>query len=172
MPKQENGLPGKWELLKDHAFDAQVVSIHTGAIERDQWCEMNFRQAEALILIFSASSYFLPSFLSSMTKLKVLIVLNYGSKRATVNGLLWPSSLPQLKNIRLERLNVPPLQKQVKIFQNLEKLSLSICGSLTHILALKYWGPFPNFCKVAKRISRNLRAVAKWHSKIDYLFCL
>jgi hypothetical protein len=30
MPKTEHSLPGKWELLKDQAFDAQVVSIHTG----------------------------------------------------------------------------------------------------------------------------------------------
>lgn len=130
MPKKEDGLPGKWELLKDQAFNAQVVSIHTGEMQEDQWCEMNFRQAEALILNFSAGSYFLPSFLSSMTKLKVLIVLNYGSKRATVNGLPWPSSLPQLKTIRLERLNVPSLQEQSKLFQNLEKLSLSLCEGL------------------------------------------
>jgi len=130
MPKKEDSLPGKWEVLKDQAFDAQVVSIHTGAMEEDQWCEMNFRQAEALVLNFSASNYFLPSFLSSMTKLKVLIVLNYGSKRATVNGLPAPSSLTQLRTIRLERLNVPSLQEQSRAFQSLEKLSLSLCEGL------------------------------------------
>jgi hypothetical protein len=53
MPKTEHSLSGKWEMLKDQAFDAKVVSIHTGAMEEDQWCEMNFRQAEALILNFS-----------------------------------------------------------------------------------------------------------------------
>jgi hypothetical protein len=30
MPKKEDSLPGKWELLKGQAFDAQIVSIHTG----------------------------------------------------------------------------------------------------------------------------------------------
>jgi hypothetical protein len=104
--------------------------FYVGAMEEDQWCEMNFRQAEALVLNFSTSIYFLPSFLSSMTKLKVLIVLNYGSKRATVNGLPAPSSVTQLRTIRLERLNVPPLQEHSRVFQNLEKLSLSLCEGL------------------------------------------
>ena len=30
MPKKENNFPRKWELLKDQAFDAQIVSIPTG----------------------------------------------------------------------------------------------------------------------------------------------
>ena len=30
LPKQEDNSPGKWELLKDQAFDAQIVSIPTG----------------------------------------------------------------------------------------------------------------------------------------------
>jgi len=130
MPKKEDSLPAKWEVLKDQAFGAQVVSIHTGAMEEDQWCEMNFRQAEALVLNFSANNYFLPPFLNSMTKLKVLVVLNYGSKRATIQGLPAPSSLTQLRTIRLERLNVPSLQEPSRVFRNLEKLSLSLCEGL------------------------------------------
>eukprot|EP00253_Pinus_taeda_P006183 PITA_06183 len=130
MPQKEDSLPAKWELLKDQAFDAKVVSIHTGAMEDDQWCEMNFGEAEALVLLFSASKYFLPSFLSSMRKLKVLIVFNYGYKKATVNGLPALSSLTQLKTIHLEKLNVPPLQEHSKVLQNLEKLSLRLCEGL------------------------------------------
>ena len=30
MPKKDDNLPAKWELLKDQVFDAQIVSIHTG----------------------------------------------------------------------------------------------------------------------------------------------
>eukprot|EP00253_Pinus_taeda_P001876 PITA_01876 len=130
MPKKEESLPAKWELLKDQAFDAQVVSIHTGAMEDDQWCEMNFGEAEALVLLFSASKYFVPSFLSSMRKLKVLIVFNYGYKKATVNGLPALSSLTQLKTIHWEKLNMPPLQEHSKVLQNLEKLSLRLCEGL------------------------------------------
>nr|ABK21233.1 unknown [Picea sitchensis] len=65
-----------------------------------------------------------------MRKLKVLIVFNYGSKRATVNGLPMLSSLTQLKTMRLERLIVPPLHEHSKVVQNLEKLSLSLCEGL------------------------------------------
>jgi len=114
----------------DQAFEAQIVSIHTGSMEENQWYDMNFSEAEVLLLFFSASQYFLPSFLSSMTKLKVLIVFNYGSKRATVNGLPLLSSLTKVKTIRLEKLTVPPLQEQSKVLQNLEKLSLSLCEGL------------------------------------------
>nr|AAY78890.1 CC-NBS-LRR resistance-like protein [Pinus lambertiana] len=130
MPRKEESLPGKWELFKDQAFDAQIVSIHTGTMEEDQWCKMNFCEAEALVLLFSATNYFLPSFLSKMRKLKVLIVFNYGSKRATVKGLPLLSSLAQLKTIRLERLVVPPLQEHSKVLQKLEKVSLSLCEGL------------------------------------------
>jgi len=95
-----------------HVIDNLIYNQHViGAMEEDQWCEINFRQAEALVLNFSTSIYFLPSFLSSMKKLKILIVLNYGSKRTTVNGLPAPSSVTQLRTVRLERLNVPPLQE-------------------------------------------------------------
>ena len=96
-------------------------------MEDDQWCEMNFGEAEALVLLFSATKYFLPSFLSYMKKLKVLIVFNYGYKKATVNGLLALSSLTQLKTIHLEKLNVPPLQEHSKVLQNLQKISLRLC---------------------------------------------
>eukprot|EP00253_Pinus_taeda_P021724 PITA_21724 len=130
MPKKEDSLPAKWELLKDQAFDAQIVSIHTGAMEDEQWCEMHFSQAEALVLVFSASKYFLPSFLSFMRKLKVLIVFNYGNKKATVNGLPALSLLTQVKAIHLEKLNVPPLQEHSKVLQNLEKISLRLCEGL------------------------------------------
>ena len=30
MPRKEDNLPAKWKLLMDQAFDAQIVSIHTG----------------------------------------------------------------------------------------------------------------------------------------------
>jgi len=127
MPRKEDKLPGKWELFKNQAFDAQIVSIHTGAMEESQWREMNFGETEALVLLFSAGQYFLPSFVSSMRTLKVLLVFNYGSKRATINGLSALSSLTKLKTIRFERLIVPPLQEYSEVLQKLHKLSLSLC---------------------------------------------
>jgi len=100
------------------------------AMEEKQWCGMHFDDAEALVLIFSTNNYFLPLFLSSMRKLKVLIIFNYGSKRAIVNGLPTISSLTQLKTVHLERLIVHPHQEHNKVLQNLEKLSLSLCEGI------------------------------------------
>ena len=34
MPKKEDTFPGKWELLKDQAIGAQIVSIHTGELKK------------------------------------------------------------------------------------------------------------------------------------------
>uniref|UniRef100_A0A0C9RM11 TSA: Wollemia nobilis Ref_Wollemi_Transcript_11548_3732 transcribed RNA sequence n=1 Tax=Wollemia nobilis TaxID=56998 RepID=A0A0C9RM11_9CONI len=136
MPKEESNLPGKWEELKDKTFDAQIVSINTGFMDENQWSEMNFPEAEALVLLFSASDYILPTFISTMRKLKVLLIINRGSKRATVEGIAVLSSLSKLKSIRLERLIVPVLQELSKALWTLEKLSLSLCEGLGNLSKL------------------------------------
>ena len=87
------------------------------------------------MLLFSTSEYSLPSFLRSMKKLKVLIISNYGCKRAIVNGLPVLSSLTQLKTIRLERLIVTPFQEHTKVLQNIEKISLNICEGLGNMMS-------------------------------------
>uniref|UniRef100_A0A0D6QS12 NB-ARC domain-containing protein n=1 Tax=Araucaria cunninghamii TaxID=56994 RepID=A0A0D6QS12_ARACU len=126
MPRKENSLPEKWELLKVRSLPAQVVSIHTGPMEETQWFEMNLPETEALVLLFTGSEYFLPPFLKSMKKLKFLMVYNYGSNRAIVNGLDCLSSITQLKSVRLEKLIAPPVLRQSKSLQNLAKLSVSL----------------------------------------------
>ncbi|XP_057842199.1 putative disease resistance protein At5g47280 [Cryptomeria japonica] len=127
MPRKENILPVKWELLKDRPFDAQILSIYTGPMDKSDWYEINFPKTEALVILFAASEYRLPPFIKSMKNLKVLMVCNYSSKRATIEGLDVLSSLPQLRSVRLERLVAPNLQKQSNALHNLEKLSLSLC---------------------------------------------
>ncbi|XP_057840509.2 putative disease resistance protein At5g47280 [Cryptomeria japonica] len=126
MPRKELTLPGSWAFC-DTQIDAQIVSVHTGPMGENQWYEMNFREAEVLILLFTASEYYLPPFLKSMKKLKFLMVYNYGTKRATVKGLETLSSLTQLKSVRLEKVIATAVLKQSKALQNLEKLSLSLC---------------------------------------------
>ncbi|GLJ19832.1 hypothetical protein SUGI_0359430 [Cryptomeria japonica] len=126
MPRKELNLPGSWALC-DPQFDAQIASINTGPMGENQWYDMNLPEAEALILLFTASEYYLPPFLKSMKKLKFLMVYNYGTKRATVKGLETLSSLTQLKSVRLEKVIATAVLKQRKALQNLEKLSLSLC---------------------------------------------
>ena len=133
MPRKEDGLPVKWQALEYQPSNAQIVSIHTGAMNESQWCQVDFPEAEALVLSFSGSEYFLPPFLHTMPKLKVLIILNYNSKRATLTGLASLLSLTQLKTIRLERFIVPPLYEYCGSSQSLEKLSLSLCEGLRNM---------------------------------------
>ncbi|XP_059075632.1 probable disease resistance protein At4g33300 [Cryptomeria japonica] len=127
MDGKEHSLPGKWELLNYNACNVQVFSIHTGPMEANHWFEINLPETEALLLFFTSTEYSLPPFLKSMNNLKFLMVLNYGTKRATIKGLDVISSLTQLKCVRLERLTAPLVQKQRKELSNLEKLSLSLC---------------------------------------------
>ncbi|XP_059075630.1 probable disease resistance protein At4g33300 [Cryptomeria japonica] len=127
MDQKERSLREKWELLNHNACDVQVLSIHTGPMETNNWYEMNLPETEALLLLFTSSEYSLPPFLKSMKNLKFLMVLNYGAKRATIKGLDVLSSLPQLKSVRLERLSAPTVHKQSKAPPNLEKVSLSLC---------------------------------------------
>ncbi|XP_059074898.1 probable disease resistance protein At4g33300 [Cryptomeria japonica] len=89
--------------------------------------------AYSLVLHFSASEYFLPPFLKTMKKLKVLMVCNLGSERATIKGLDALPSLTQLRCVRLEGLLPPAIPKQRKVIQNLDKLSLSLCEGFVNM---------------------------------------
>eukprot|EP01018_Ginkgo_biloba_P004421 Gb_41060 [translate_table: standard] len=130
MPRKENCVPVKWKALKDHPSEAQIISIHTGALDEKQWCQIDLPQAEALVLFFTADEYWLPTFLHTMPKLKVLIICNYSSKRATLRGIASFHSLTQLKSIIVERLMVPPIYEFGRSSENLEKLYLSLCEGL------------------------------------------
>ncbi|XP_057836439.1 probable disease resistance protein At4g33300 isoform X2 [Cryptomeria japonica] len=135
MPRQEHSLPGEWESCRDRQYKAQIVSIHTGSMTENEWKwnEMNLPETEALVLLFSASEYFLPPFLKTMKKLKFLMVCNLSSKRATIKGLDTLSSLTQLRSVRLERVVAPTIPKQSKVIQNLDKLSLSLCEGFVNM---------------------------------------
>eukprot|EP01018_Ginkgo_biloba_P004416 Gb_41056 [translate_table: standard] len=136
MPRKEDGIPIKWKTFQDHPPKAEIVSIHTGAMNEKQWWQIDFSEVEALVLFFAANEYCLPTFLHRMRKLKVLIIHNYSSKRAALDGLDNFVSLTQLKTLHLERLIVPPLYDYCRSLQNLEKLSISLCEGLGNITRL------------------------------------
>ncbi|XP_057866631.2 probable disease resistance protein At4g33300 isoform X2 [Cryptomeria japonica] len=133
MPKKELSLPGEWQMLNDRSFNAQVVSIHTGSMAENQWYEMDFPETEVLVIHFSASEYFLPPFLKTMKKLKSVMLCNLSSKRTTLKGLDVLSSLTQLRNVRLEKLDAPSILEQIKVMQKLDKLSVSLCEGFGNI---------------------------------------
>ncbi|KAH9297959.1 hypothetical protein KI387_029641 [Taxus chinensis] len=136
MPRKEDNIPMKWLTLKDQSSKAQIVSIHTGAMDEKQWCEIDFSEAEALILCFAASEYGLPPFLQRMLKLKVLLLCNYNSKRTTLKGLASIHYLTQIKSVHLERLIVPPLYEYCTSWMTLEKLSICLCEGLGNMAGL------------------------------------
>ncbi|GLJ19976.1 hypothetical protein SUGI_0362230 [Cryptomeria japonica] len=103
LPRKEQSSSQKRELLNGTEFDVQLLSIHTGHMEENYWEEMNFPEAEALLLHFTSTECFLPPFLESMKNLKCLMVFNYSTKRGTLKGLDILSGLPHVKSVRLQR---------------------------------------------------------------------
>ena len=93
VPQKADSIRKMWKKHAGRDFNAEIVSFHTGSMEEKDWCQMNFPNAKAFILKFSTSEYFLPPFMQSMDKLKVLIIVNHNSKRATLKGISVLSSL-------------------------------------------------------------------------------
>ncbi|XP_057825966.1 probable disease resistance protein At4g33300 [Cryptomeria japonica] len=133
IPWKDQSLSQKRELLNGTTCDAQLLSIHTGPTEENYLKEMNFPEAEALLLLFTSSECFLLPFLKSMKNLKCLMIFNYCTKRGTIKDLDVLSTLPQLKSVRLERLIALSTLKESKGLPNLEKLSLSLCEGCEYI---------------------------------------
>ncbi|KAH9290121.1 hypothetical protein KI387_034238, partial [Taxus chinensis] len=126
--------PSKWHTVD--LCNVQIVSIHIGATDDRQWSQMEFPEAEVLVLFSTATGYCIPTFLHTMKKLKVLIVHNYSARRAKFNGLDGFIGLSQLKTLQLERLIVPSLYDYLKFLGSLEKLSLSLCEGLADMSRL------------------------------------
>jgi len=135
MPSKEDKIPTEWlNTLKDQSSRAQFVSIHTGAMQEQDWCQIDFPEVEALALFFAANQYCLPRFLRSMPKLKVLIVYNYSSMRAIISGLPRFPSPVQIRSVLLNKLIVPSLlYENCRSWERLEKLSVCLCEGLGNI---------------------------------------
>lgn len=93
-----------------------------------------FPNVEALLLNISSSNYALPSFIATMEKLKVVIIIKHGSDLATLTKLSYLSSLPKLKRIRLEKVSITFLDILQLQLAGLKKLSLFMCcfGEVSH----------------------------------------
>ncbi|KAJ1415232.1 Powdery mildew resistance protein, RPW8 domain [Sesbania bispinosa] len=104
---------------------ARILSISTDETFTSDWCDMQPDEAEVLVLNIHSSQYSLPDFTDKMSKLKVLIVTNYGFHRSKLNKFELLGFLSNLKRIRLEKVSVPCLC----ILENLRKLSLHMCNT-------------------------------------------
>lgn len=133
MPGKDDRIPTKWQTFGDQSSRAKFLSIHTGAMGEQDWCQIDFGGVEALGLFFDSSEYYLPTFLHTMRKLKVLIIYNYGSHRAILSGLPSFPSLVQIRSLLLNKLTVPPLYKSYRSLERLEKLYVCLCEGLGSI---------------------------------------
>ncbi|GLJ43426.1 hypothetical protein SUGI_0902380 [Cryptomeria japonica] len=130
MSQKQSELPPEWQTDEDLSSTAQIISIHTGAMNDTQWPQMDFPEAEALVLYLSASEYCIPPFLLTMKKLKILQIHNDSAKQAKLSGLPDFQALSELKSLHHEGLIVPSLHEQCDVSENLEKLYLSLCEGL------------------------------------------
>ncbi|KAK7406591.1 hypothetical protein VNO78_08219 [Psophocarpus tetragonolobus] len=110
---------------KQLSVAARILCISTDEKFTSDWCDMQSDEAEVLILNLNSSQYSLPEFTEKMSKLKVLIVTNYGFHRSELNNFELLGFLSNLKRIRLEKVSVPSLC----ILKNLRKFSLHMCNT-------------------------------------------
>ncbi|KAL0885265.1 hypothetical protein Bca101_009247 [Brassica carinata] len=89
---------------------------------------MDCPNVEALVLNLSSRSYALPNFITTMKRLKVVIIINddynYPAKLTNLSCL---SSLPNLKRIRFEQISINLLDILLSPLGSLEKLSMFRC---------------------------------------------
>ena len=95
-------------------------------MKESDWFSMDFPKAEVLILIFAAGNYFLPPFIQTMPKLKVLVLINNASSSTILHNLTIFASLTNLRSVWFEKITMPPLAK-IAPLQNLQKMYLVLC---------------------------------------------
>nr|BAJ33640.1 unnamed protein product [Eutrema halophilum] len=129
MPKRELVLPREWGRNSDEPYSAQIVSIHTGEMDEMDWSDfdMEFPKAEILILNFSSDKYVLPPFITKMSKLRVLVIINNGMSPAVLDDFSIFANLSKLRSLWLERVHVPELANTTVPLKNLHKMSLILC---------------------------------------------
>ncbi|KAM7510332.1 hypothetical protein LguiB_009207 [Lonicera macranthoides] len=106
---------------------ARLLSISTDEKFTSSWYNMQVPSTEVLILNFRSKNYFLPHFVETMNKLKVLIITNYGFCPEELKNFILLSYLSDLRRIRLENISIPYLSKSLLQLRNLQKISLMMC---------------------------------------------
>ncbi|MED6120328.1 DNA-binding transcription factor adr1 [Stylosanthes scabra] len=136
MPKREDDgrLPKQWLRYKDKQFEAQIVSIHTGEMKEEDWCYLEFPNAEVLIINFTSNEYYLPPFIAKMPNLRSLIIINHSASYASLHNVSVFQNLTNLRSLWLEKVSTPQLSGTImkslgKLFIVLCKLSNSLEGN-------------------------------------------
>ncbi|KAK7310481.1 hypothetical protein RJT34_08034 [Clitoria ternatea] len=124
--REENGLlPKEWSRNRNRPFEAQIVSINTGEMREMDWFELDFPNAEVLIINFASNEYYLPPFINRMPNLRALIIINYSTSYACLHNISVFRNLTNLRSLWLERVSTPQLSGLV--LEKLGKLFLVLC---------------------------------------------
>lgn len=166
MPRKDYNIPKEWQrILKNESSAAQFLSIHTGAMQEQDWCQIHFPEVEVLALIFEAEQYCLPTFLQAMPNLKVLILYNYSSQYATLSGIPEFPSTVEIRSLLLHKCRVPSLYQICREFEGLEKLYVFQCEGLRNITLLDNEAEalnFPNIKEINIDHCSDLRELPAW----------
>ncbi|XP_008241545.1 PREDICTED: probable disease resistance protein At5g66900 [Prunus mume] len=143
-------LPTWWKEMKHNTKNARLVSISTDGLSSAKWDNMDLPKAEVLVLNFQTENYVLPKCVKQMSKLKVLIVTNYGVLQADLSNFKLLGSLPNLKRIRLERVSIPSISKKSMQLKGLQKISLFMCsiGQAFSNSSIQILEAFPNLVEL------------------------
>ncbi|KAL6139648.1 hypothetical protein ACLB2K_057950 [Fragaria x ananassa] len=120
-----NNFPKWWREQKYPYINARLVSISTDREFSVKLPNMEFPEAEVLILNFqSETSFALPEFVERMHKLKMLLVLNYSGCYVEMDNFELLGSLSNLRSLRLDGINFSCIIKSPVQLKNLHKLYL------------------------------------------------
>ncbi|CAB4317852.1 unnamed protein product [Prunus armeniaca] len=147
---REDELPTWWKERKHNTKNARLVSISTDGLSSAKWHDMHLPKAEVLVLNFQTENYVLPEVVKKMSKLKVLIVTNYGVLQADLSNFKLLGSLANLKRIRLERISIPSISKNSMQLKSLQKISLFMCsiGQAFSNSSIQILEAFPNLVEL------------------------
>jgi hypothetical protein len=122
-----NSYPKWWHDQQRQLLRAHILSISTDETFDSIWCNAQLPSAEVLLLNFCSSDYSLPPFISTMHKLKFLIISNRGRSKVALNDIKLLDNLSKLKRIRLEYVSITSLTTSILQSKNLRKISLMMC---------------------------------------------
>ncbi|XP_034225641.1 probable disease resistance protein At5g66890 [Prunus dulcis] len=145
-----DNLPKWWTEQKNKPKKTRSLSISTDGLSSEKWHDMHLPKAEVLVLNFQTENYGLPKFVKKMSKLKVLIVTNYGVLQADLSNFKLLGSLANLKRIRLERISIPSIRKNSMQLKSLQKISLFMCsiGQTFSNSSIQILEAFPNLVEL------------------------
>lgn len=100
---------------------------NVGEMKETDWFPMDFPKAEALIINFSSSEYFLPPFIGRMLKLRALVLINYSASTAILNNVQVFSNLTNLRSLWFEKISIPHFPKPSLPMRSMKKICLILC---------------------------------------------